>query len=514
MHSYIINVKEQDSSNYKNNMCMLYVTGLEITQKEDSISQKEILMSEGVPLKTIFQHKLSKIKYIFPNPDSNKNVVIYFKVINPANYLCNIICGKKNEIIKRFHQSYIYYLNRLLMSDCEENELCTIIVSVTIEQEIEEFVPSIEVTFKQINNNPYYIPKGIVKQDFLPGDSWLYLYTTLGKEDEGYITVDFSRGSGLVYAKIVGFDENENNPDWRQYKFPKNIDDSLYYEFYNKRIIFEQKDTSKCENGCYLLITIHSSVKGIMEQAFRNLLFSITVSLIQSESLKEKGSIIEIGPEKYIIGSLSNQDKIKNHDMYEFYQISIPYDADTIEFDWQSDSCILLVNVGEERPTSESSHFKHKSRADSVFELSNQQILEKLDAGNYINDALLTIGIYTEDYESQLGTAYSFRVHFSKEINIYKVDSDQKTLCKPNSIGNNEYECLFMVIYDEIDFISDLMIYSRSQSPSALTYMYGELIDSNIYYSFNLKELKDKKPKNNATYNTKRDKDQFLNLFF
>ena len=512
MHSYIINVVEKDSSNYNNNMCMLYVTGLEITQKDDSISQKEILMSEGVPQRTIFQHKLSKIKYIYPNPDKNKSLSIYFKVINPANYICNITCGNKSEETIVLYRSEIYYLNKLLMSDCGENELCTIIVSLAIEEEYEEFVPAIEVTFKQINNNPYYIPKGIVKQDYVSGNSLLYLYTTLGKDDEGYINVDFDRGSGFVYAKIVEFEKVENNPDWRQYTFPKTVDESLYYEFYNKRITFKKEDTSKCGNGCYLLIAIQSSVKGKMEEEYKHLLFSILVSLTQSENLREKGTIIEIEPEKYVIGSLSNQDKMKNKDMYEFYQIIIPYDADKVEFDWQSESSILLVNIGEERPTIENHHFMKEFRDDSVFELTNGQIRDHLIAGNYITNALLTIGIYTEDLQTELGTPYSFRVHFSKELNIYKVYSDQKTLCKPNSIGNNEYECLFMVIYDGLDFINDLMIYSRSQSPSALTYMYGEFISSDIYDSFNSTELNDKKPNEASTYNTKREKVDFIFL--
>ena len=514
MHSYIISVDEKDSSNYNNNMCMLYVTGLEITQKDDPINQKEILMSEGVPQKTIFQYKLSKIKYIYPNPDKKKSVGIYFKVINPANYACNITYGNQNERTIQFYQSQFQYISNLSLNDCGEDELCNIIVSISVQEEIVEFVPSIEVTFKQINNNPYYIPKGIVRQDYVSGNSWIYLYTTLGKEDEGYIGVDFYRGSGLIYAKIVGFEEADNNPEWRQFKFPKTIEESLYYEFYNKRITFNKADTSKCEKGCYLLIAIKSSVKGHLEGEFKNFLFSTIVSLTQSGSLKEKGTIIEIEPEEYVIGSLSNKDKINNKDMYEFYQISIPYDADKVEFDWQSDSSILLINVGEERPTMERNDFSQEFRTDSVLTLTNEQIKAKLIAGNYITNALLTIGIYTEDYESQLGTAYSFRVHFSKDINIYKVNSDQKTLCKPKEIGNNEYECLFMVIYNDLDFINDLMLYSRSQSPSALTYMYGDFIENNIYDSFNVEELNNKKPNENSLYNTKKEQVDFIFFTF
>ena len=124
--------------------------------------------------------------------------------------------------------------------------------------------------------------------------------------------------------------------------------------------------------------------------------------------------------------------------MYEYYQINIPYDADKVEFDWQSDSAILLVNVGETRPTYENAMFMNKTRSDTVFEITNEEILRELEAGNYISNAFLTIGVYTKTMETNYGTAYSFRVHFSKNLNIYKVNSDQKTLCKPDDIGNNE----------------------------------------------------------------------------
>ena len=517
IHSYVVTAVETDISRYKNNMCMLLVSGLEITQEKDSFAQKDILISDGVPQRTVFQHNLNKIRYIYPNPDKNKNIAVYFKVINPAEYSYVITYNHYDNDRKSFSQSEILYIDEIRTTDhCKENELCNIIISIYVNKEIGEFVPILEVTVKQINNIPYYIPKGIVKQDFISANSSLYLYTTLGQDDEGYITVDFARGSGLVYAKIVKIDgEGDSNPDWRQYKFPKSQDDSLYYEFYNKRIVFTNDKTEKCENGCYLLIYLQPSVGGNLNEQYRFYPFSITVSLTPNGNLKEIGSIIQIEPEEYVVGSLSKKEKIKNKEMYEFYQITIPYDADKVEFDWQSDSAILLVKVGDQRAILDEHNYDFiydTSRSDSIFELTNKQIIDKLPAGNTIRDAFLTLGVYTEDYESQFGTAYSFRVHFSQKLNIYKITSDQKALCKPEPIGNNEYRCLFMIVYTELDFINDLMVYAKSQSLSASTNMYGQFIDTNIYDSFNYDELIKNIPNENSEYNTKKEEVDFLFL--
>ena len=45
----------------------------------------------------------------------------------------------------------------------------------------------------------------------------------------------------------------------------------------------------------------------------------MTVSIIPDKELKKNGLIIKIEPEKYIVGSLTNSEKIKNKDKYEFY---------------------------------------------------------------------------------------------------------------------------------------------------------------------------------------------------
>ena len=119
-------------------------------------------------------------------------------------------------------------------------------------------------------------------------------------------------------------------------------------------MLFGTKDTENCENGCYLLISIESSTGGSVNDNFRSFQLSIIVNLIPSNGdLKNNGTIVQIQPEQYIIGSLTDKEKINSKEMYEFYQLNIPFDAKTVEIDWQSDSAIFLLNVGKKRPSIE-----------------------------------------------------------------------------------------------------------------------------------------------------------------
>ena len=495
LYSYKVSIVEPDISQYNNNLCMLYVSGLEIPKNND-YEMRDILLSDGIPFITVFKEPLSTIFYSYPNPDTSKNIAIDFKVINPANYSFYIVYNSDKIQEKNFYQSNIEFIENTTISEkCnKDNKLCSIIFVLKIKDRIKNYVPIIEVTIRQIDNIPYYISKGALRQDFVSANSWLNLYTTVGKNEEGYVNVDFARGSGLIYAKILPINgKGDYYPDWRQYKFPREKEGTLKYDFYNKKLLFKKEDTNSCSDGCYLLISLRSSATGNFEQQFRFHQFSITVSTTSAQELKKNGPIIEIKPEEYVIGSLSNIEKINSKDMYEFYKLNIPYNAEIIEFDWQSDSATLLINVGDERPNLYSYLIKKESRSDTVFEISRDEIAKKFGK-NDITNAILTIGIYTEKMESEFGTPYSFRVHFSnsKNENIYKISSDQKTLCKPILIdpNKNEYRCLFMITYTDLDFIYDVMIYTKSQNPSAEYYMVGNFIDKDIYDSLDMDKLK------------------------
>ena len=509
--SYDITATDTDISNYDGKMCMLYVSGIQITKEENK--QNSILMGEGIPQRISFNDHVTSVKFIYPIVDETKSLAVFYKTITAAEY--SVFLQFKNSIPTRtnFSQSFTDYIDNTTLY-CSGNELCSIVISISA-KEI-DLPPVLEVTIRQLDNVPYYIPKGVVKQDFVSGGTWLNLFTTLGKDDEGYITLDFARGSGEVYAKIVGFeDKGDDEPDWRQFKFPRKQEGTLKYEFYNEKLVFKNEDTKKCDKGCYLLISVTSSTTGHLDSGYRVHQFSITVGLYPRGQSSQYGQIIKIEPEEFVVGSLTYREKSNNNEMYEYYQISIPYDCEVVEFDWQSDSAILLVNVKDDKPSKDKSHFKKVSRSDTVFEIPKDEIAEKggLHNPNLMNTHL-TIAVYSEDYESFYGTPYSFRVHLvrNKQLNIHKITSDQKTLCKPVEYKNEPgtYNCLFMIIFGELDFIYDLMIYSKSQNPSALTYMYGKFIQNSDYDEFNQEKLLQEIPtKDVQKLNTKK-----LNLDF
>ena len=517
VHSYKVLLKEKGSFNDKKDMCMLYVSALELT-KENSSIQKELLIEDGVPQRIIFENELKKIRYIYIFSDEDKSISIYLNTINIANYTLKIIFNNKNSTNITFSSSKIHFLNSSEIKNNSNNKgICSIIVELSAVS-INKNTPIIETTIRQIKNVPVYLPKGIIKKDFISGGNWLFLYTDIEYGESGYISVNLDRGSLKIFGRIVKKHqlESDNNSDWRKFKFPRNKEEGdLKYDFYNKKLLFTNKDTWHCEDGCYILISINSSM--INQKESENMFYPFTISVRLNPSsngiLQSIGKKIEILPDEYVIGFLDNDEKIRNKDMYEFFEISIPYDADVVEFDWQSDAGILLVNVGNERPIykKDKAHFIFdKSRSDTMFQIKRDEIKTK---GNLtsIDKANLVIGVYTEYKDTVNGTAYSFKVHFSKELNIYKVSSDQKTLCKPDKDGN-EYRCLYMINYNAINVTRNLMIYPRSQSKSAITYMYGEFLSKEIYDAFNIDELKKKIPKAEAQYSTKRDNNDYISL--
>ena len=114
---------------------------------------------------------------------------------------------------------------------------------------------------------PSYLQKGIAKKDFTTGDGYYYLYTDLGKNDQGDITVNFFRDYCEVYGRIVRKEEADpkNDIEWMdRYRLPSEEwkGDDANYNKYLKKYHVSVEDTEDCISGCYLILGIRISQIG------------------------------------------------------------------------------------------------------------------------------------------------------------------------------------------------------------------------------------------------------------
>ena len=264
---YRIKIIVPDTSNYNHKMCMLYISGYEAETK----FEREIVIAENTNQHIIFKDNFKKIRYLYPHSDSSKDLVIHVNVIDKAFYKINIFINDyilKESTVTR---TQIFYLGGSdILKKCEENTLCPIIVEAIYDKQIIKKDPMLEISVRKVENSPTYVQKQKAKLDFVYGSRFYYLYTDIGKSDFGEITVNFLRGFGNVWGKIVKKDQNfiDDDANWRGiYRMPstKSID-LLPFDDYSKTLFINIEDTRDCIEGCYLLISIQ--IAQIFEESY------------------------------------------------------------------------------------------------------------------------------------------------------------------------------------------------------------------------------------------------------
>ena len=309
----------------------------------------------------------------------------------------------------------------------------------------------------------------------------------------GDITVDYKRGSGYIYAKVVTKMDTDfsSNPDWRGiYEFPNSKIGTLKYETYLKKIIINPEDTKDCDNGCYLLISIENSYyREIIGENnnYEYLPYRITITprIARADSYGNLDFLPEIKMKvnEFVIGNLNpTKDQI-----IEYYKVTLPYDSEYIFIDWQADKSSLLINVGEEKPKIDSYDFKLDfTNHDTTFKLAKGDILKKTNTET-LKNLVLTIGIWNSEVDSLYTSVYAFKIflpptyYVNKQpqpLELIHIRSDQKVQCDPFEYSENSYACLFAVIFDESDIDSSLIVYPKAQNENVQIVFKGSLVDA------------------------------------
>ena len=501
-----IKILNVDSANYVNKMCMIYVSGYEIEKQY----LREILVPQNVNQQIIFKNEqnFNTIRFIYPHSNFTQDLSIFFNVIDKAIYNVKVYILDKEVKNEDVSSSKILFLDsKEFVVPSYSLPTCPVTLELSYKTKIIETDPMIEITFKQPDNIPVYVQKGLAKRDYVSGDHIYYLYTELGKNEVGDISLNFLREYGNLWGKVVRKDFVDKDPDWRgQYRMPsEDWHDSLPYDEYTKRLSISVSDTADCLEGCYLLLSIRINQIGEYVSNDKFYLFSLITKLSPSSSSYIEVPKVIIQVDEYVVGNakISPDDKI-----YEFYEIWFPHDSEVIDFDWQSSVAGLYINLGGVRPTTKNSDFqllpggKH-----SILTLSKESILTKakeksidIPHPDSIEDLNIVIGIWTDKSDSIDSELYSLRIHQSslekegqsKELEIIEVKTDQKILCRPRTYEENNYRCLFMIPYDDTDIklSTPILAFAHSVNPGAIDHMYANYINPTIYEKYQVEELR------------------------
>ena len=531
--NYRITIEKAEDSNYDKKMCMIYVAGLQSSEMDFN---PKIVTGNNINQQIILNDDFKSFRLLYPTPDLDKDLVVYLNVIDKAFYLIEIGVNSYGNSLEReaLATSKLFYLKK---GDIKNNctgvdSFCNIFITVDYLDIIEGFPktnPMIEVTIREATEEggyellrvPTYLQKGIAKRDFTTGDGYYYLYTDIGKNDQGDVQVNFIRDFGEVYGRIVKKDtpDSSSEIEWmNMYRLPGEewkIDD-VNYNKYLKKYHISLEDTEDCIVGCYLILGLRISQIGEYSEDWKFYPFSIITQINQAAYGQADVDIITIQFDEFIIG---NVDISKNVRISQYYQVWIPRDTHQIQFDWQSELAGLYINIDDNLPTAANADFillpngKDSIKTIDKIDIINQMKKKhmKIPEDSSIEDLRLIIGIWTDKTDSANTELYSLRVHEALfalyDLEIVEVNTDQKILCKPTRASETKWRCLFMITYDDqdVDQHYNLLVYSRSTERGDTNEMYGNFIYANIYDDFIVDSLRGSIPTDTAPLNSVRD---------
>ena len=497
-YEYMLYVKETDSSNYNNKLCMVYSSALELDYNK-RLDERQLVISDNEPKQMTFDsNNLKTFEYVYPHSNLTNDVIINFNLLDIAIYTVTIIfpTGKSPQYTQTGND-LIYLHHNELKQKCIEGEICPIIIKIELNRIYLENKPKLLISVKSVqDSSPTYLTKNQAKVDFLLGENWQYYYTDLGENEEGDVIVNYRRGSGRLFGKIVAknVDVPEDGATWREmYKFPTMATESLEFYGYIKKILIKKNETQICKDGCYLLLSLKTSIVSEKPQYdFREHPFSIIIHTRSSNEMKDI-PIINIPLREYIIGNLyTNED----NNIYEYYSTIFTHDSNKISIEFQSKVVNFYINVGvNNKPTRDSiPDFKYESKGnDTIYEIYKDEFISKckekgikLPYGDSLQGLGMTIGLWTDKTDSLYTTVYSMKIHlfFDERLDIYEVKSDQKTLCPTQLIKEtNKYRCLFMVFYTGIDPLNNMLLYPLIENHPPYE-MYAKFINQENYEFF------------------------------
>ena len=428
-----------------NKECLVY------TYLEEFTDNNYPILSDKVPYYLTLNSKISKYQLVYPLPNSNYEPMyrLNFFVETPIKIINKIKNNKDNEINAILMKDIKPSSN--LLQKCDKDGICYLILEINYNSESESSAPLIlEIIPKSSNDVPSVLRSNQMRQDFIEIEGNQKYMAKILENESGEVYFNYKFYSGELIAKLMVI----NKKSWKnRYDLPEK-NEQLKYDNLKQKIVFTEKETAACKNGCYLFIEVNC-LEHFQDSA--NFKYSEGVNMDYSIYFK-KYDIVQLRLNEITYGTLSKT--IQDNYYMRYYSIEIPSSTNKIFIDFNTDNAKVLVKYGNEKPTI--------SNKDYSFGKGRIFIVEKKQS-----EKMLTIGVYTEKLENKV-SQYNLRVRVeNKYIKDYIYsDTNNENICETKE--ENQY-CYFLIPIINVQQYANLFLYALSDESENLIISYKKI---------------------------------------
>ena len=502
-----------DDSLYDDKFCLFYIASQEIS------SNSESTISEGSPIGFTLTSKTNSSAFLYTHSAGESDILIKYNLEN--NYLVKMEI-EINHILYNsllFSRSSSHVIpSKIIKERCpNDNQVCGITLHFSSINELSETIIPINFIIKSKDKVPSSLSKNKLHADLVSENNIQYYMVDLSPKDKGEIILNFKKGSGIMFGKIVGKDaEPEDNSDWKNrvnLPKPNQKENSVgEFDYYKNRIKYDAGLLYKyglpvCKNGCELYIGVMST--DIIKQTMKNeekqndyLEYTIyvrpevNISSISSLNYKTHQELInqvmiDILPNEYITGFIESNSSVH----YYFYDVQD--DCDSIEIEFQSESCSLYINNGTIWPSPGNATWEINPKiSNTIFTIKGTDNLK---------GEIFRIAINSNKYDTLFSMIYIFRIRPLKRTmkSIIEVNSNLDTVCDIKDI-NGYCDLVYPLSDYEFETGSNLFIYAESDVITDLEIFFRPVI-SYEFDNMNEEEIKNTIPRDGNCQNSTKD---------
>ena len=507
--NYQVNVIPfDDESSYDNKFCLFYINAQEVSSNMESI------VSEGTNIEFALTSKTTDMGFIYPHSAGDSDILIKYTLEN--SYLVRMTLKINNtmqtEISFSRSSSRVIPAKDIRNFCPDKDEVCGINIHfISSETSMQSTIP-MSFIIKSKDNTPAILVKNKLQVDLVAENNIQYYLVDINPNEKGEVMLNFKKGSGIMFAKMVGKDADpEDNPDWEyRVRLPKpdEKDDSVgEFDRYKNNIKYDASKLYKyglpvCKNGCELYIGVKSTdiiESGEVQNDY--LEYSIyvrpelnTTSTNPDEHQKLINKVfIDLLANEYVTGYIDSSSDI------HYYLFDVQDDSDFIEIEFQSESCSLYINTEEKYPDPGNSKWEINS------EISNAILtIKKEDVHvNNLKGTEFRMAVNSKKYDELLSMMYIFRIRMFKRSSksIIEINGNLATVCSIKS--ENDYCDLVYPLSDyEFQQGNSLFVYAESNVINDIIIYFNPIINYD-FDRLNSEEMEQKLPRpGNSKKNT------------